>query len=253
MRRTYVVTGSAAGIGKATRELLESCGHRVVGVDLHDAEVIADLATRTGRLSLVDGVSAVTGGVVDAVIACAGVAYEEPDTVRVNYFGTVATLEGLRPLLLRGTSPRAVVVSSVAAVLAVDSGIVQACLAGDEELAVTAAKGAEALAYASSKAALCRWVRRTAVTEDWAGAGIPLNAAAPGIVATPATAHFLDSGLAEAVLDKAVPMPFGGHGRPEQVANLLGWLAGPENSMMIGQVLFIDGGADAVLRGDSVW
>lgn len=141
MSRSYVVTGSVSGIGRATRELLESRGHRVIGVDLRDAEIVADLATAAGRRSLVDGVAAMTGGAVDGVIACAGVAYEEPDTVRVNYFGTVATLEGLRPLLVRGTDPRAVLVSSVASILPVDSGVVESCLAGDEEAAVAAVKG----------------------------------------------------------------------------------------------------------------
>ena len=40
MKRTAVITGSASGIGKATRELLLARGYRVIGVDLHDAEII---------------------------------------------------------------------------------------------------------------------------------------------------------------------------------------------------------------------
>src|SRR5262245_16572685 len=73
MARTYVVTGSASGIGRATCELLESEGHRVVDVDLHDAAVTADLATPAGRAAMVEAVTAATGGAVDAVVANAGV------------------------------------------------------------------------------------------------------------------------------------------------------------------------------------
>ncbi len=47
MTRTSVVTGAASGIGKATKELLESRGERVIGVDIHDADIIVDLTTAT--------------------------------------------------------------------------------------------------------------------------------------------------------------------------------------------------------------
>ncbi|MFZ2530143.1 MAG: SDR family oxidoreductase, partial [Rhodococcus sp. (in: high G+C Gram-positive bacteria)] len=107
--------------------------------------------------------------------------------------------------------------------------------------------------YASSKAAIARWVRRTAVTPEWAGAGIPLNAIAPGTIVTPMIQAMLDSPEGLAAIDGAVPMPLSGHARPQQVAPLLAWLVSPENSHMTGQVVFIDGGADAVLRSDAVW
>ena len=47
--RTVVITGSASGIGRATLRFLEQRGDRVIGVDLHDAEIIADLITPAGR------------------------------------------------------------------------------------------------------------------------------------------------------------------------------------------------------------
>ena len=40
-------------------------------------------------------------------------------------------------------------------------------------------------------------------------------------------------------------MPIGRHGKPEEVAELLLWLASPANSLMVGQLIFIDGGAEA--------
>jgi NAD(P)-dependent dehydrogenase (short-subunit alcohol dehydrogenase family) len=253
MPRTYVITGSASGIGQATRQLLESQGHRVIGVDLADAEIIADLATPSGREAVVEGVRASTGNRLDAVIASAGVGHETPETIQVNYFGAVAAVTGLRPLLARGTDPRAVLLSSVASLLPVSQAVVDACLAGEEEAAVIAAKEAAGQVYPSSKAALARWVRRTAVSEEWADAGIPLNAVAPGLIVTPMMEPHLAIDEVRAMLDQALPMPLGGHGRPEQVAELIAWLASPQNSMITGQVIFIDGGTDAMIRRDSTW
>jgi glycine/D-amino acid oxidase-like deaminating enzyme len=40
---------------------------------------------------------------------------------------------------------------------------------------------------------------------------------------------------------------------PEEVAELLVWLASPANSLVVGQVIFADGGAEALGRGDRVW
>ncbi|MEV0323797.1 SDR family oxidoreductase [Streptomyces sp. NPDC050658] len=258
MPRTHLVTGAASGIGRATADLLRGHGHTVIGADLKGSDISADLATAEGRAELVARIRELTGGRLDAVIACAGIAHFDPLTVRVNHFGAVATLEGLRPLLAAGTAPRALVVGSVDAVHPTDDAIVAAALAGDEDAAVTAARaavdrGEGHLVYSSSKAAVSRWVRRAAVTEDWAGAGIPLNAVGPGVVRTPLTQPLLDDPKMRALVEQSVPMPLHGHATPEQVAPLIAWLISPENTLVTGQVVYADGGADAVLRGDRVW
>ncbi|WP_260634822.1 SDR family oxidoreductase [Streptomyces angustmyceticus] len=258
MSRTCLVTGAASGIGKATVARLRSQGYSVIGADLKDAEICADLATADGRAQLAMQARSLTGGRLDAVIAGAGVAAFDPVTVRVNYFGAVATLEGLRPLLAAGEAPRAVAISSVALVHPHDSAIVDAALADDEEEASAAVRAAVEreeghLIYGASKAALARWIRRAAVTEDWAGAGIALNAVAPGTILTPMTQVLIDNPELRHIADATVPMPLNGHARPEQVAPLLSWLISPENSHVTGQVVFIDGGADATVRGDDIW
>ena len=46
---TIAVTGSASGLGAATADLLAQRGHTVIGVDQHDATIIADLGTAAGR------------------------------------------------------------------------------------------------------------------------------------------------------------------------------------------------------------
>ncbi|WP_369369867.1 SDR family oxidoreductase [Promicromonospora sp. Populi] len=255
--RTIVVTGSASGIGLATLRLLEQRGDRVIGVDLHDAEIVADLMTPAGRAEMVDAVQARREH-IDGIVANAGLAHQNPADVAVNFFGTVATLDGLRPLLSGSRSPRAVATASMASLMPSDGELVDLCLAGDEPGALErAAKLVDAeqrgLIYASTKVALCRWLRHAASGRDWAGAGIPLNAIAPGVVETPMVEGMIGTEIQRAAMSAMVPMPLNGFMRPEVPAHLLTWLVGEKNSHLCGQVIFIDGGSDAVIRGDSTW
>jgi NAD(P)-dependent dehydrogenase (short-subunit alcohol dehydrogenase family) len=260
MVRTYIVTGAASGIGKATAQLLTERGHRVIGVDIRNAEITVDLSSAAGREELVNRVAELSGGSIDAIIANAGLATPTAATVAVNYFGTIATLTGLRGLLAGSDAPRAVATASMASLFPPDDLLLQALTAGDEPAAL--ARGAEleaaggdaaALIYGTTKRALALWIRRTASTSDWAGAGIPLNAIAPGVVETPMTAAMIETREARKSVLEMVPMPLNGIFQPRDVAYLLAWLTSEENAHLCGQVVFIDGGSDAVIRGDSTW
>ena len=107
--------------------------------------------------------------------------------------------------------------------------------------------------YPSTKRALARWIRRTAPTEPWAGAGIPLNAVAPGVVTTPMTAPLLDDPTWREIVDDSVPMPLGGYARAGRDRRRARLADQPGQHKITGQVLFMDGGADAVLRADDIW
>lgn len=260
MSRTYVITGAASGIGKATTELLIERGHRVIGVDLAGTDINVDLTTADGRAELLTAVADLSGGTIDAIIANAGLATPTARTVAVNYFGAVATLEGLRPLLAGSEAPRAVATGSMASLFPPDEALLTALLAGDEGAALhrggelEAAGGAEAnLIYGTTKAALARWIRNHAATPEWAGAGIPLNAVAPGVVETPMTEQYTSSPEARALILQQVPMPLNGIFEPRDVGYLLAWLTSEENAHLCGQVVFIDGGSDVVIRGDATW
>jgi NAD(P)-dependent dehydrogenase (short-subunit alcohol dehydrogenase family) len=260
MARIAVVTGAASGIGKATKSLLEARGDRVIGVDIRNADIEADLSTADGRRAMVGGVRSCTAAGIDAVYAVAGLSQPSPRTAAVNYFGMVATLDGLRPLLSGSHAPRAVAVSSAAAIFPVDEELLAAMLAGEEAAAM---RRAEQLAeepeklghliYTSSKRAMSKWVRRRAPSAEWAGASIPLNAVAPGTIATPMSAPFTATPESTAALLRRFPMPLNGIAAPEAVAELLVWLGSEANTHLCGQILYLDGGSDAVRRGDGVW
>ena len=258
--RTYVVTGSASGIGAATAELLRERGHKVIGVDLRNADVNADLSTAPGRASAVADTLAAGGGRVDAVIAAAGVSAPRAFTVSVNYFGVTGFLEGLLPALSASSAPRVAVVSSMASLQENSGALVEAMLAGDEVEALRIGGELEAqgplpgyLNYASSKRAISRWVRRECITAPWAGAGIPLNAVGPGTVITNMTRELLATEEGRKMADDNVPMPLNYHSEAVVVARLLAWLTSEENTHVTGQTIYIDGGADASLRGDDIW
>jgi NAD(P)-dependent dehydrogenase (short-subunit alcohol dehydrogenase family) len=253
--RTYAVSGAASGIGAATADLLRAAGHRVIGIDLRDADVVADLGTPAGRADAVAGVLTRCDGTLDGLVTCAGVAGRSAPEggatlVSVNYFGTVALLSGLREALGRGAEPAAVCVSSNSTTCMPNwpQEVADACLADDEPAARAAAEGKPSfLAYPATKAAVAWYVRQQAPTADWIGAGIRLNAVAPGVIETPmVAAQRADPVLGPAV--DAFPVPRGRNGQPEEIAATIGFLLGPAAGYVVGAVLFADGGTDALLR-----
>lgn len=263
MARTYVITGAGSGIGKATKGLLEAQGHRVIGVDLKDADIIADLSTKQGRADAASAAVEAAGGAVDAVIACAGVTMGSPLTVSVNYFGMTEFLDAMAPVLAKAEAPRAVLISSFSSLQENDRALVEAmCIDDDEDKARAIAQkivddagpeAAQGLIYASTKRAVSRWVRRESIKPQWAGAGIPLNAVGPGVIRTPMTAQWLASEQGQQYLMSVVPMPLNGFAEPEVVAELMIWLTSPANTHVTGQTVYVDGGADVAMRGENVW
>ncbi|MFN7149858.1 MAG: SDR family NAD(P)-dependent oxidoreductase, partial [Microthrixaceae bacterium] len=185
---TFLVTGSASGIGRATRLRLEQDGAEVIGVDLHDAEVVADLATADGRELALSSVARLAPAGLDGCVAAAGIGPHERPVERiiaVNYFGAVAMLAGLAELLAARRGVAVAVASNSAGITPVDPpDVLQAMIAGDEPRALDLARSMHgAVLYGASKRALTTWVRRSA--EPFGGNGVRMNAVAPGPVRTP--------------------------------------------------------------------
>ena len=173
-------TGTASDIGAATARMLKEANNKVIGIDIHNADIVADLSTRQGRLDAASNAIERSDGNINAVIACAGLAQPIAKTVSVNYFGMTELLEALAPILAKAEAPSAVLVSSMASLMPNDKALVEAMCADDEAKAVTiaqrlvdAADGSAQLIYASTKRAVSRWVRRQCIKPQWAGAGIP--------------------------------------------------------------------------------
>lgn len=255
--RTYVITGGASGIGAALVDQVRAAGDRAISVDLQNADIIADLSTAQGCAKMVEEVTELTGGVVDVVVANAGISSNAALTLAINYYGAIDTLEGLRPLLLKSSSPRAVITASMASLQSQTPALVELALNGTREQAMARAEElsdpSTFVNYPASKEAIARWMRRVAPGPEWAGAGIPLNAIAPGIVLTPMTEPLFADPVQRENMLNMVPMPLNGPTTPEACAAVIGFLSSPDNSHLCGQVLFVDGGYDALTRADSTW
>jgi NAD(P)-dependent dehydrogenase (short-subunit alcohol dehydrogenase family) len=252
---TYVVTGSASGMGAATSAWLRAAGHEVIGVDVHDAEVVADLSEHQGREEALSEISALCRGRLDGVATFAGLVglSDRPAHLlaSVNYFGTVTLLEGLRPMLAKaGTSfALAVCSNSMTCQPGINEDLVQALLSGDEAHAREVAdEGPSVMAYPATKTALARWLRRAAPTPDWIGAGIRLNAIAPGVVETAMVAETrADPVLGQLI--KGFSVPIGRGAEPSELAELAGFML-TKATFMVGSVVLVDGGTEAELRPD---
>lgn len=257
---TYVVTGSASGMGHETAQRLRAAGHRVIGVDINAADIVADLSTSQGRRQAADDVLAAAEGRLDGAVLAAGLGPGPgSDRMRriaeVNYLGAVELLDRWRPALAAAGNAKVVVLSSNSTTTtpAVPKRAIRALLSADVDKALRAVRlfgpAAPALIYAASKIALSRWVRRHAIRPDWAGAGIRLNALAPGAVLTP----LLEEQLATPQQAQAVrrfPVPVGGFGDPGQLAEWVCFMLSDAADFLCGSVIFVDGGTDAHFRTD---
>jgi len=255
---TYVISGAASGIGAATRTHLESEGHTVIGVDLAGVEVTADLSTAQGRARAVEEITALAPDGIAGLVPCAGIAglthTDAQLLISVNFFGAITLATGLKPLLEQ-TRGAVVLLSSNSVTCQPGwadtdkaGGIVEACLADDEAGARGLAAATEAVqVYPASKAALAYWARREAVKPEWAGRGIRINAVAPGLIATPMT-DALREDPELGVFADAYPTALERPGEPTEIAALIGFLLSPAASLLVGSVVFADGGTDAMLH-----
>lgn len=252
--RTVVVTGSSSGLGRATKEALEADGVRVIGVDLRDAEIIADLSEPAERAAAAKAIADAASGVIDGYIGYAGVGPSVPDIgllTSVNYFGQVDLLVALKPQLAATAKPAVVVMSSIAPMVqAVDEESCEAMLAGDEPRAVelTAKHGDHGVAYNTSKLATLKFGRR--IAPSWIADGIRVNVIAPGTTVTPMTEIAMADPEIAALMDEN-PAPINRWAQPPDIADAACWLLSEGSRYVVGSVLVVDGGIDAAARPDN--
>lgn len=253
----YVVTGAASGMGRHAAAKLTAQGHSVIAVDVKEGDVVADLSTADGRQAAVDQVLAMANRLDGAVLAAGIGPTPGRDSARrifeVNYRGVVDLLQAWQPAFAAADRAKVVVIgsNSTTTTPAVPRRTVRALLAGDADKAARSLRffgpAVPSLGYAASKIAVSQWVRRTAVTRQWAGEGIRLNALAPGAIMTP----LLEKQLAtprEAKAVNAFPVPVGGFGDPAQLADWMLFMLSDSADFLCGSVIFVDGGSDAYFR-----
>ena len=90
--------------------------------------------------------------------------------------------------------------------------------------------------YAASKAGLIGFTK--SIAKEFAAKGIYCNAVAPGIIKTDMT-DVLPDKVKEMYLNN---IPLKRFGTPEEVANVVGFLASDDSNYITGQVINIDGG-----------
>jgi NAD(P)-dependent dehydrogenase (short-subunit alcohol dehydrogenase family) len=251
--KTYALTGGASGIGAAIKAHLINQGHKVISIDIRDADIEADLSTSEGRSRAISDVTSAATQGLDGFIACAGVGSHIEDLTlipSVNYFGAVDLLEGLRELLA-ASGGSVVLISSNSAPMDTDAEYVDALLDGDRDKAAarTAAMTGQTV-YSGSKQALTRWMRRN--NAGYAGQGIRMNAIGPGYTRTAMSAAVEDDpNYGPAIKEFLATIPIKRPGQPQDMANAVGFLLSDEASFISGSMLFVDGGHDALFRPDN--
>ncbi|MCL7496929.1 SDR family oxidoreductase [Streptomyces sp. MCA2] len=243
--RTAIVTGAAAGIGRATAVLLAEAGATVHCADLDDRGARAtataitasggsahahhlDVTRRDEIAAVVDAARSATGR-LDVMANIAGIMHssavletEEADLDRVwntNFKGVLyGCQEAARAMI--ATATRGSVVNMASG--AIDTG----------------APGL--LCYGAAKAAVVQ-LTKTLATEV-GGHGIRVNAVAPGWVRTAMTERHTAEAQQQAERPMIRMSPLGRVGEPEDIAHTVLHLASDASSFMTGQILRPNGG-----------
>lgn len=244
-RETVLITGSGIGIGAATARAFAEAGYRVIVTDVLDDEgqkVAAGIADSGGEaeyhhldVTSTDEVDRVVSeaedryGPLDCVVANAGIAHRVPlpeltdekwdHTHEVDLKGVMRVCRAAAPAMQRAKKGSMIAVSSIMGV----------AYGWDEHVQ-----------YSAAKAGIVGLVRGLAV--ELARDGIKVNGIAPGYIRT-AQALSEEHSLGPEGLEKAAEfIPMGRVGEPEDIADVILFLASDAARYLTGQVIVVDGG-----------
>ncbi|MEO6772379.1 MAG: 3-oxoacyl-ACP reductase FabG [Kofleriaceae bacterium] len=241
--RTALVTGGSRGIGRAIAIALGARGANVIVNFASNEQAARDTAAAVeaaGGTSTISGFdvansTAVTDAIralgkehggLDILVNNAGVAIngllmrfsdEQWDrTMKTNLGGAFHCVRAASTLLLRAKEHGRII--NITSVVGEQGNAGQA-------------------AYSASKAGLIGFTMSTA--RELASRGVTCNAVAPGFIETDMTAKELPEAARGKLLEQ---IPLSRIGRPDDVADTVAFLAGPEAAYITGQVIRVNGG-----------
>ncbi len=234
-QRIAVVTGGTRGIGAAIADALEADGHKVVIVDVDEAK-LAEVGQATGRpayrmdISDFDNVTEMVAkiesevGPISILVNNAGITRDgfmhkmKPEAwqavINVNLSGTFNTCRVIAPGMRDRGYGRIINISSM-------NG--QRGQFGQSN-------------YAAAKAGLLGFTR--SIAQELANKGITVNAVCPGFIKTDMTAAMPDDVLKA----ETAKIPAGRIGNPEDIADMVAFLAREQSSFITGATMSVNGG-----------
>lgn len=241
-----IVTGAARGVGRAIVSRFVQAGAQVLAAD-RDADGLARTVEAhsesvegvTGDISTTQGVDAIVSGAVDKfgqLDICVNNAAVAPHASlmdeRVEVWDTVYGVNCRGTFLMTQAAGKVMIVQGRGGrIINFSSGVSRRGSAG-------------AAAYASSRAATEAFSRVAAI--ELAPHDILVNTISPGLIDTQPKP--LPPRMAAGLSSRIPTLPLARPGEPEEVANLVLWLASDEASYVTGAIYNVDGGAGVGVR-----